>query len=155
MKGHLYTFVIMVNPKKGRSEESFLFFISDLKDAKTIADHYLKRWKIECCFKHLKKNGFNIEDINLKADHKIQLMMGILACTYLMALSEGIINQAESPIKIKRYKNGNLYPVISVFRTGYIELQKAFCTMYDLLDYFNILLKPIAIRVTAKIVKSV
>jgi len=155
LQGHLYTFVIMVNPKKGRSEEPFLFFISDLKDAKAIANHYLKRWKIECCFKHLKKNGFNIEDINLKADDKIQLMMGILACTYLMAIMEGIIKQADSPVKMKVYKKGNSYPLISLFRRGYIELQKIFTTLERALDHFTCLLKPIPITVSGKNSKSV
>ena len=45
-----------------------------LKDATAIAKHYLKRWKIECAFKHLKTNGFNIENANLKSDLKMELL---------------------------------------------------------------------------------
>jgi len=80
----------MKNPRQGVNEEPYLFFISDLLDARAIANHYLKRWKIECCFRHLKRNGFNMEDINLKADEKIELMMGVLAYTFLIAVIEGI-----------------------------------------------------------------
>lgn len=155
LKEHTYTFVIIVNPQKGRDREPFLFFISDLKDAQAIANHYLKRWKIECCFKHLKKNGFNIEDINLVADDKIQLMMGILACTYLLAIIEGIIKQAASPVKMKLYKNGKRYPLISLFRYGYIELQRILITLCNLIAYLEGHIKPIALMVLAKKDRSV
>ena len=148
LEGHLYTFVIIVNPKKGRNEDPFLFFISDLKDARAIASHYLKRWKIECCFKHLKKNGFNIEDINLKADNKIELMMGIVALTYLVAIHEGTIQQAKKPTQMKIYKGGIKYPIISIFRKGYLELQKLFSNTYSVFKYLDLLLKPAPERLT-------
>lgn len=119
-----YTFVVVKNSRNGRNEEPYLYFISDLTNAYEIVEHYSKRWKIECCFKHLKRNGFNIEDINLKVDIKIELMMGILACAYLMAIIEGIIQQKISPHKMKVYKNGTKSPVISIFRSGYILLQQ-------------------------------
>lgn len=151
LEGHLYTFVIIVNPAKGRNEEPFLFFISDLKDAKAIADHYLKRWKIECCFKHLKRNGFNIEDINLKADKKIELMMGIVTVTYLAVIHEGIIQQANNPIKLKVYRSGRKYPLISIFRRGYLELQKSLSCILLVLKYINLLLKPSPERVLDEI----
>ena len=131
----LYTFVIIKNPKQNNKEEPYLFFISDLQDARAIASHYFKRWKIECCFKHLKKNGFNIEDINLKSDIKIELMMGVLACTYIMAIMEGIIKQIDFPPGLKIYKNGKQYPSISIFRSGYIELQQLFMNVLNVLDY--------------------
>jgi hypothetical protein len=142
LEGHLYTFVIIVNPRKARNEEPFLFFISDLKDAQAIANHYLKRWKIECCFKHLKKNGFNIEDINLKADNKIELMMGIVTITYMVVINEGIIQESINPTKMKIYKNGMKYPLMSIFRKGYLELQKSFSCIALVLKYVNLLLKP-------------
>lgn len=136
-----YSFVILKNPKQGREDEPYLYFISELQDARAIANHYLKRWKIECCFKHLKKNGFNIEDINLKDDIKIELMMGVLACAYIMAIAEGIIQQKHSPPKMKKYKNGKSYPLISVFRRGYVELQSLFLNIVTLVNYFDNMLK--------------
>ena len=131
----IYTVVIVKNPKQGRNEDPYLYFISDLKDAKAIANHYLKRWKIECCFKHLKKNGFNIEDINLKKDIKIELMMGVLVCTYIMAIIQGIIQVLNKPPKIKCYRNGKRYPQISVFRTGYSELQRLFTEIKKVIHF--------------------
>jgi transposase len=72
----------MVKNIKHDPNEPYLYFISDFKNAKKIAEHYLKRWKIECVFKHLKTNGFNIEDIALKGDEKIELMMAMLCILY-------------------------------------------------------------------------
>jgi transposase len=98
-----YTFVMIKNPKYD-PKEPYIYFISDLQDAKAIANHYLKRWKIECCFKHLKSNGFNIENINLKADAKIELMMGVLAMVYIIAVKEGIVSHKQKPIPIQYQK---------------------------------------------------
>lgn len=117
-----YTFVMIKNPKHD-PKEPYIYFISDLQDARAIANHYLKRWKIECCFKHLKTNGFNIEDINLKVDEKIELMMGILSMVYIMAVREGLLSHKRKPIPLKKYKDGKIYLSISIFRLGMAIIQ--------------------------------
>lgn len=108
----------MIKNPKHDPKEPYIYFISDLQNARAIANHYLKRWKIECCFKHLKTNGFNIEDINLKMDKKIELMMGVLAMVYIMAIQEGLLSHKQKPIPWKKYKNGKKYLSISIFRLG-------------------------------------
>jgi transposase len=135
-----YTFVIIKNPKHD-PKEPFIYFISNLQDAKAIAGHYLKRWKIECCFKHLKTNGFNIEDINLKADEKIELMMGVLAMVYIIAVTEGLLKNKRKPIPLKKYKNGKLYLSISIFRLGMAIVQAIFTKIKKLFEYIENLLK--------------
>ena len=92
---------MMKNPKGDRLEP-YLYFISDLKDAQAIARHYYKRWKIECCFKNLKTNGFNIEDINIQSDEKIELMVAVLAALYLIAVREGILRHLCKPHTIEK-----------------------------------------------------
>jgi transposase len=72
-------------------KEPYIYFISDLTNAKEILKAYTKRWKIECCFKHMKSNGFNMEDLNLKSDNKIMLMMAVVVFTYALAIKEGIL----------------------------------------------------------------
>jgi transposase len=135
-----YTFVMIKNPKYD-PKEPYIYFISDMKDAKAIANHYLKRWKIECCFKHLKTNGFNIEDINLKMDNKIELMMGVLAMVYIMAVTEGKLNHKLKPIPLKKYKNGTIYLSISIFRMGLAIIQNLFAEINNLIDYIESRLK--------------
>ena len=135
-----YTFVMIKNPKHD-PKEPYIYFISDLQDAKAIANHYLKRWKIECCFKHLKSNGFNIEDINLKVDEKIDLMMGILAMVYIIAVREGLLSHKLNPIPIKKYKDGKTFLSISIFRMGMAIIQNLFTKIYNLIEYLKAMLK--------------
>jgi len=136
----IYTFVMIKNPKYD-PKEPYIYFISDLQDARAIANHYLKRWKIECCFKHLKTNGFNIEDINLKIDEKIELMMGILVMVYIMAVKEGLLNHKRKPIPWKKYKDGKKYLSISIFRLGMAIIQALFTRVNKLFDYIGDQLK--------------
>lgn len=135
-----YTFVMIKNPKHD-PKEPYIYFISDLQDARNIASHYLKRWKIECCFKHLKSNGFNIEDINLKTDHKIELMMGVLAMVYIMAVKEGLLSHKLKPIPFKKYKDGKKYLTISIFRMGLAIIQTLFTKTNELMEYIVNLMK--------------
>lgn len=131
-----YTFVMIKNPKYDPNEP-YIYFISDLQDAKAIANHYLKRWKIECCFKHLKSNGFNIENINLKMDNKIELMMGVLAMVYTMAVKEGLLSHKLKPIPFKKYKDGKKYLSISIFRMGLAIIQTLFTKINTLIEYIE------------------
>lgn len=140
LEGVTYTFVMLKNPKHN-PKEPYLYFISDLHDAKAIARHYLKRWKIECCFKNLKTNGFNLEDINLRSDLKIELIIGILALIYLIAIREGILKHRTKPIALKKYKSGATHFLISVFRTGYAMIQYVFDSIAQLINYLEELLK--------------
>jgi len=133
----------MIKNPKHDPKEPYIYFISDLQDAKAIANHYLKRWKIECCFKNLKTNGFNIEDINLKSDKKIELMMGVLAMTYLLAVREGILRHLLKAIPVKKYKDGKTYPCISIFRLGFAIIQNMFIVVDQLIGYIDNLLIPL------------
>lgn len=66
LKGMQFYFVILKNPKND-PKEPFLYLITNLDlPARAIGDIYRLRWKIEYCFKHLKTNGFQLEQINLK-----------------------------------------------------------------------------------------
>jgi len=139
--GHAtYTFVMLKNPKYD-PKEPYIYFISDMQDAMEIANHYLKRWKIECCFKHLKSNGFNIEDINLKIDDKIELMMGVLAMVYIIAVREGLLSHKLKPIPMKKYKDEKTYLSISIFRMGLAMIQNLFTKTNRLIEYIENQLK--------------
>jgi hypothetical protein len=66
-EGKIYRVVVVKNtqkyPKKGNE---YLFLLTDLKKEEEILAYYAYRWKIECCFHHMKTNGFNLEEINFK-----------------------------------------------------------------------------------------
>lgn len=70
-------YVIMKNPQHD-PEEPLLYFLTDRKTAarsKRI-EIYRQRWSIEIFFRHLKTNGFNIEDTNFKDNEKIEFNDG-------------------------------------------------------------------------------
>jgi Transposase DDE domain len=97
LDGIAYTFIIMPNPKND-AEESVMIFLTTLPNAANAAQLYAKRWKIECLFKHLKTNGFNLEEMNLKDPGKNLLMMAIAATAYILAIREGLKRQKKSQI---------------------------------------------------------
>ena len=99
-------------------KEPYGFFITNITEAKKALENYTLRWKIECCFKHLKSNGFNIEAMNFKDDRKIELLMGIVVTAYVVAVREGTWEQLRKPFLIKKYANGKKYWAVSVFRKG-------------------------------------
>jgi hypothetical protein len=88
LDGSSYTFVMMPNPKADATE-GVLIFATTLPDAKKAAQSYVRRWKIECMFRHMKTNGYNLEDLNLKDSGKNLLMMALLATAYILAVMEG------------------------------------------------------------------
>jgi len=88
--GENYTFVVFKNPKEG-TKDSLIYFVSTLKNKKRIVSIYPIRWKIECCFKHLKSNGFNLEDVNLKESGKIKFMMAIVCFLYALCIYQGLL----------------------------------------------------------------
>ncbi len=48
-----------------------------------------KRYKIEICFKHLKKSGLRLEELAVQGQHKIDLMFAVLTVIYVMAVQKG------------------------------------------------------------------
>ena len=66
MKGNTYS-VVIVNNDKNDPLEPLMYFISTLQGKTEILDGYRIRWHRgvpnQICFKHLKSNGFNLEDL--------------------------------------------------------------------------------------------
>lgn len=123
--GKSYTFVIFKNPKPD-ADEPLLYFISSLMDKRQIVKAYPIRWKIECCFKHLKSNGFGLEEMSLKDSLKIMLMMAIVVFLYVLCICEGLKQLKNTkPSDWKKFKDGTITLAISVFRKGlsYVSLR--------------------------------
>ena len=132
--GITYTIVMTKNLKYDR-KEPYIFFISNIDNAWDVLNHYLERWKIECCFRHLKSNGFDMEAMNLKQDQKIELMMGLVATAYAVAIREGMLAFIRKPFRKKKYKNGKIYYEVSIFRKGIELLELLIRSVVSLLKY--------------------
>lgn len=69
-------------------------------------------------FKHLKTNGFNLEDMSLTDLKKIRLMISLVVVAYILAVREGIIQEKKQKVRVIKYKNGDKLPAVSIFRNG-------------------------------------
>ncbi len=107
--GQAYTIVMLPNPKFG-ADEPVMIFLTTLPNSAQAAELYAKRWKIECLFRHLKTNGYNLEDLNLKDPNKNLLMMAIVTT----ALHSSRERRVE---KQKAYPNAALRGWIGVARS--------------------------------------
>jgi len=130
VNGKKLWWVVFFNPQNDQIEP-LLFFITSLKNATKATDAYKKRWLIECLFKHLKSNGFNLEDLGVKFSHKIELMMAILVLVYTFAVKQGLIKRFK--IQMKKHKDGKIYQAVSIFRHGLSWLLCSFKNMRQLI----------------------
>lgn len=132
LDGLAYTIVMMPNPKQD-ADEPVMIFLTTLPDAAQAAELYAKRWKIECLFRHLKTNGYNLEDLNLKDPNKNLLMMAIVTTAYILAIREGW--KRRNRIPTQRYADGSVWPEVSIFREG-LAILTAKCNHFIVfLDY--------------------
>ena len=133
--------VICPLKKNGTTTKKYLYLITNIDDAKTVSDLYTLRWQIEVCFKHLKTNGFNLEDTKLEAAHKIELMMGVLILMYALCIREGLLvhEKEGKKVLVKTYKNGKKTLAKSVFRKGLTQLKRHYRDWDRLIRYLQTL----------------
>lgn len=120
LKGHRL-FYIILKSEDPNAEEPLLYFLTNQRTAmrRKRLEKYRQRWTIECLFKHLKTNGFNLELLNFKSDLKIELMMALVVLAYCLSIYEALQHTEPESIKMKNYKKQNVkYIEQSVFRIG-------------------------------------
>jgi hypothetical protein len=106
-------------------KDPIIFLITNILDKNRVGKKYQQRWKIEHCFKQLKSNGFDIEDIGFKKIHKIQFIIAIVIVLYILAVCQGLICDKKNKLKskTKKYKSGLNCRAISIFRQGLFQLK--------------------------------
>lgn len=140
IKGKPYTFVILKNPKND-PKEPLLYFISTLKDRKEIIQTYPIRWTIECCFKHLKTNGFDLEAMNFKDSLKIMLMMAITSFLYVLCIIEGLKQlKIKKKSDSKKFSDGTVTLTTSIFAKGLDYLNNKFRDLNSFINFLQRLL---------------
>lgn len=114
------------NSNPDNSEESVIYLLTNVLDKKKIGKKYATRWRIEYCFKHLKTNGFDLEDMSWRELGKIRLCMSLVVVAYITAVREGklLLEEAKKEeLKTeKKYKDGSIYLAVSIFRDGLANL---------------------------------
>ena len=115
----IYLFVMYKNPNpKADKEDEMLFFLSSLNRKEQVIRDYPLRWTIECCFKHLKSNGFNLETINIKGAAKENLMFTILVFLYTFSITQGLKEYVKANKMFKKYPSGKTSLAVSIFKKG-------------------------------------
>ncbi|QHV95637.1 transposase [Spirosoma endbachense] len=133
LNGCLLSVVVLKNPQADPAEP-LLFFISSLTHKIQISEAYRLRWRIEVCFKQLKSQGFNLEDLNFKKDSKILLVMALVVMVYVLSLQAGF---AKLATKQKTYRNGKQSLVVSLFRQGLSVLRSQVKSLKQFMDYLE------------------
>lgn len=111
-------YIILKNPRP-KADDELIFMISNLPSPTQAARLYEWRWQIEVCFKHLKSNGINLEQMNVRGKEKRHLMMAMAVFVYCLAIREGLIKEYKKGIRLVLDKtSGFYYRAISVFRKG-------------------------------------
>ncbi len=75
-------------------------------------------------FKHLKSNGFKLEEINLDGENRSRLMMAVVVIVYTLSVCEGLKDYKKVPVN--KYKIGLQTKACSVFRLG-LDKPASFC----------------------------
>ena len=133
LQGMDLQFVALKNPS-GDSGEPVILLISNLDySPRKIAQAYPIRWKIEHCFKHLKSNGFQLEQINLKSKPRCKLLMAIMVFTYVLSIHEGL--KTYSKVPVKKYAGGLVTKAYSLFSYGLDKLMEHCCSFDDFCNY--------------------
>ena len=141
IEGNRYLFVIFRNPNRENLDEPLIYFLSSRTKKTMVIKAYPIRWSIECCFKHLKSNGFNLEDINFKNSLKIELMMAILVFLFVLCIRQGFIAyQKSKKSDYKQFiKNGEKFKTlaVSIFRKGIAYLENLFYDINSFIRFLN------------------
>lgn len=121
--------------RSDNKDEPIVYLITNILTKKRVGKQYAKRWKIEYCFKHLKTNGFNLEDMSLTDLKKIRLMISLVVVAYILAVREGIIQEKKQKVRVIKYKNGDKLPAVSIFRNGLQSISNQIVSWLDF-DYY-------------------
>ena len=123
----------------------YVCFLTDKESISQIKSLYDKRWQIEVFFKHVKTNGYNLEDMNLKNISRIQVLIAAVSLAYSLALIAGIVEHKKRPIKLLRNKAGTkTWLSVSIFRYG---LQYLKMTLKTIEAFVSFIIKRISSQI--------
>lgn len=128
IQGIPYYYIICRNPKADHeNEDEFIFLLTSILNRTTAAAAYSFRWEIEVSFRHLKTNGFNLEDMRVEGPEKRELMFAILNLLFVICIREGERFYRLNPTskQVKTDHNAGVVRVVhSTFRQGLAILLK-------------------------------
>jgi hypothetical protein len=133
INGWKFRLWIVKNASKSE-DEPLIYILTNILDKRNITDIYRLRWKIESLFKHLKTNGYNLEDLRMKDLLKIRLLIAIITLAYIMAILKALEERKKKPVKKRVYQNGSVFESISIFKQGQSILKQSFINLRHFLE---------------------
>lgn len=116
---------VMIFPQENpKDKEDFVLLVTNLDYWEQCRDIFRRRWPIECCFKHLKTNGYDLEDHHLEGVHKSVILFAIVSLVYVLTVFEGVEQGFDKKVKYKKYPNAKRYHEMSLFRYGLYFLKQ-------------------------------
>lgn len=136
LNGTFWYYIVLPNPRAGHPEEDdFIFLLTSLRNRKAAAQDYCLRWSIEVTFRHLKSNGFRLEDMKIEGRPKREMMMAILNLVFVLCVIEGRKFYHRKPksqqTKID-HKTGRKTLVHTIFRQGLCKVLATFNSLEKL-----------------------
>jgi hypothetical protein len=116
-------------------KEPLVYLLTNRLREKRTGKQYGKRWKIEYCFKHLKTNGFNLEQVAFQDTNKIRLLISFVIVAYILAIEQGILQQKHNPVRQICSASGKKYPSVSVFRDGLQKIKEKLTCLIDFREF--------------------
>lgn len=115
--GSTFLLIGTKNRNPENADDDLLILMTNLPNKKhKIIAIYGIRWQIECMFKCLKSNGFNMEELGFTNPNKVRLMLCIVIACYVLCVCEGI---KKMKAKAKKITKNNKENRISIFHQGY------------------------------------
>ena len=141
IKGRKYLLVIVRNKNwqpGDAPKEELLYLLTTLNKRTKAIKAYKVRWSIECCFKHLKSKGFNLEAINVVGDEKVFLMVALVTLMYTLCVIEGLLKGKNlKSSDFKTFADGTKTLAKSYFRRGKEQLHKVLFNIFDFVTWLN------------------
>ncbi|MBC3788869.1 transposase [Spirosoma utsteinense] len=135
LEGYRYQFVALCHQDGPQSADPLVLLVSNLDWPKqTIAERYRIRWTTECFFKHLKSNGFDLEELGFESPRKIRLLVAIVVVLYVICVAEGL----RQFHRIRAKKKSQYEPLRlreSIFRKGYSVVVNELISIAHFVDW--------------------
>lgn len=135
LDGHRYQFIALTHQDGPQSADPLVLLVSNLSWSKhLIAERYRIRWTTECFFKHLKSNGFDLEELGFSSPKKIRLLVAIVVVLYVLCVAEGL--RQFHRIRAKKNRPGEpLHLREAVFRKGYSVVVNELSSIAHFVDW--------------------
>jgi hypothetical protein len=141
-------FRLWIIKKRGDDpKEPLIYILTNVLTKRNAPNLYKLRWKIENLFKHLKTNGYNLEDLRMTNLCKIRLLFSMVVLAYIMSILTALDERKRKPSKKKTYKDGRSFDAVSIFKQGQSLIKQRFTTLSQFLSLIQFLNAKISVPI--------